>query len=132
MPAVALAFLHLAVWSRFVRSSMIEALSQDYIRTARSKGLAERTVVYRHALRNAVLPLVTLLGLEVPALIGGGAVIEIVFSWPGIGRLAVDRALRSDYTTVMGLTTFTAVLVIIGNLLADLLYAIFDPRIRLR
>jgi peptide/nickel transport system permease protein len=132
MPAIALAFLHLAVWSRFVRSSMIEALSQDYIRTARSKGLAESRVTYRHALRNAILPLVTLLGLEVPALIGGGAVIEIVFAWPGIGRLAVDRALRSDYTTVLGLTTFTAVLVILGNLLADLMYAVFDPRIRLR
>jgi peptide/nickel transport system permease protein len=132
MPAIALAFLHLAVWSRFVRSSMVEALSQDYVRTARSKGLRESLVTYRHAFRNAMLPLVTLLGLEVPALIGGGAIIEIVFAWPGIGRLAVDRALRFDYTVVLGLTTFTALLVIVGNLLADVVYGILDPRIRYR
>jgi peptide/nickel transport system permease protein len=130
MPATALAFLHLAIWSRFVRSSMLEALSQDYVRTARAKGLGERGVTYVHAFRNAILPLVTLLGLEIPALVGGGAIVEIVFAWPGIGRLAVDRALQFDYTMVLGLTTFTAVLVVVGNLLADVLFAVLDPRIR--
>lgn len=132
MPATALAFLHLAVWSRFVRSSMLEVLSQDYVRTARAKGISERRVVVVHALRNALLPLVTLLGLEFPGLVGGGAIVEIVFNWPGIGRLAVERALQFDYTTVMGLTTFTALLVIVGNLVSDVLYAILDPRIRFR
>lgn len=132
MPALCLAFLHLAIWSRYIRSSMVEALTQDYVRTARSKGLSESLVTYRHAFRNAMVPLVTLLGLELPALVGGGAIVEIVFAWPGIGRLAVDRALRFDYTMVLGLTTFAAMLVILGNLLADVLYAALDPRIRYR
>jgi peptide/nickel transport system permease protein len=132
MPASALAFFHVAVWSRFIRSSMLEALSQDYIRTARSKGLSERQVTYRHAFRNSVISLVTLLGLEVPGLIGGGAIVEIVFNWPGLGRLAVERALQFDYTTVLGLTTFAALLTIFGNLLADVAYSALDPRIRHR
>jgi len=132
MPALCLAFLHLAIWSRFIRSSMVEVLTQDYVRTARSKGLSESIVTYRHAFRNAALPLVTLLGLELPALVGGGAIVEIVFAWPGIGRLAVDRALRFDYTMVLGLTTFASMLVVLGNLLSDLLYAVLDPRIRYR
>jgi peptide/nickel transport system permease protein len=130
MPAVVLSFFYLSVWSRFVRSSMVEVLSQDYVRTARAKGMAERRVVYLHALRNAVVPLVTLVGLELPALVSGGLVIEVVFGWPGIGLLLYQRALQLDYTTVMGITTFAALLVVIGNLLADVLYASLDPRIR--
>lgn len=130
LPTTVLAFGYLAVWSRYTRSSMLESLSQDYIRTARAKGMSERRVVYVHTLRNAVIPLVTLIGLELPTLVAGGAVTEIVFSWPGLGRLALERAVGHDYTTVMGLTLFTAVLVIAGNLLADLLYAVLDPRIR--
>jgi peptide/nickel transport system permease protein len=130
MPALVLAFVYLSIWSRYTRSSMLEVLSQDYVRTARAKGMPERRVTYLHALRNAIIPLVTLIGLELPGLIGGGLVVEVVFSWPGIGRLAFERALQYDVTTVMGITTFAAVLVVFGNLLADMLYAAMDPRIR--
>jgi peptide/nickel transport system permease protein len=130
MPATVLSFVYISIWSRFTRSSMLEVLGQDYVRTARAKGMAERRVVYLHALRNAVIPLVTLVGLELPALVSGGLVVEVVFSWPGIGKLLYERALASDYTTVLGITTFAALLVVFGNLLADLLYAFLDPRIR--
>jgi peptide/nickel transport system permease protein len=109
---------------------MLEVLGQDYVRTARAKGMSERRVVYVHALRNAVIPLVTLVGLELPALVSGGLVVEVVFSWPGIGYLLYQRALQTDYTTVLGITTFAALLVILGNLLADVLYGFLDPRIR--
>jgi peptide/nickel transport system permease protein len=111
---------------------MLEVLSQDYVRTARAKGMAERRVVYIHALRNAVIPLVTLIGLELPGLVSGGVIVEVVFGWPGVGRFAFERALAFDYTTVMGRTTFASILVVTGNLIADLLYAVFDPRIRYR
>lgn len=130
MPATVLSFFYVAVWSRFTRSSTLEVLAQDYVRTARAKGMPERRVVYLHAIRNAVIPLVTLVGLELPGLVGGGAIVEIVFAWPGIGRLALERALQYDYTMVLGLTTFAAILVVVGNLLADVLYALLDPRIR--
>ena len=132
LPASVLAFLYLSIWSRYTRSSMIEVLSQDYVRTARAKGMSERRVVFGHALRNALLPLVTLVGLELPGLVSGSLVVEVVFSWPGIGRLAYDRALQYDYTTVLGITTFVTALVILGNLTADVLYAVLDPRIRHR
>jgi peptide/nickel transport system permease protein len=130
MPATVLSFVYLSIWSRFTRSSMLEVLSQDYVRTARAKGMSERRVVYLHALRNAVIPLVTLVGLELPALVSGGLVVEVVFSWPGIGKLLYERAIQTDYTTVLGITTFAALLVVAGNLLADILYALLDPRIR--
>jgi peptide/nickel transport system permease protein len=130
MPATVLAFFYLSVWSRFTRSSMLEVLSQDYIRTARAKGMSERRVVYLHGLRNALIPLITLVGLELPGLVSGGLVVEVVFGWPGIGRLAFERALQYDYTTVMGVTFFATLLVVAGNLLADVLYAVLDPRIR--
>jgi peptide/nickel transport system permease protein len=130
MPATVLSFVYLSIWSRFTRSSMLEVLSQDYVRTARAKGMSERRVVYLHALRNAVIPLVTLVGLELPALVSGALVVEVVFSWPGIGKLLYERALATDYTTVLGVTTFAALLVVGGNLLADVLYALLDPRIR--
>jgi peptide/nickel transport system permease protein len=130
LPATVLSFFYLSQWSRYVRSSLVEALSQDYVRTARAKGMGERRVVYVHALRNAIMPLITLVGLELPALVSGGLVVEVVFGWPGIGRLAYERALQYDYTTVMGTTTFAALLVVVGNLLADVLYAVADPRIR--
>jgi peptide/nickel transport system permease protein len=130
LPATVLSFFYLSQWSRYVRSSLIEALSQDYVRTARAKGMGERRVVYVHALRNAIMPLITLVGLELPALVSGGLIVEVVFGWPGIGRLAYERALQYDYTTVMGTTTFAALLVVVGNLLADVLYAVADPRIR--
>jgi peptide/nickel transport system permease protein len=130
MPATVLSFVYLSIWSRFTRSSMLEVLGQDYVRTARAKGMGERRVVYLHALRNAVIPLVTLVGLELPSLVAGGLVVEVVFSWPGIGKLLYERALQTDYSTVLGITTFAALLVVLGNLLADVLYALLDPRIR--
>jgi peptide/nickel transport system permease protein len=130
LPATVLSFVYLSIWSRFTRSSMLEVLGQDYVRTARAKGMSERRVVYLHALRNAVIPLVTLIGLELPALVSGGLVVEVVFSWPGIGKLLYERALDTDYTTVLGITTFAALLVVAGNLLADVMYALLDPRIR--
>lgn len=130
LPATVLAFGYLAVWSRFTRSSVIEVLSQDYIRTARAKGMSESRVVWVHSLRNAAMPLITLVGLELPSLFGGSAIIEIVFSWPGIGRLALEHSLEFDYTTVMGITTFIAIVVVFGNLLADVVYALVDPRVR--
>jgi peptide/nickel transport system permease protein len=132
LPASVLAFLYLSIWSRYTRSSMIEVLNQDYVRTARAKGMSERRVIFGHALRNALLPLVTLIGLELPGLVSGSLVVEVVFSWPGIGRLAYDRALQYDYTTVLGITIFVTMLVILGNLTADLLYGVLDPRIRHR
>jgi len=130
LPATVLSFVYISIWSRFTRSSMLEVLGQDYVRTARAKGMTERRVVYLHALRNAVIPLVTLVGLELPALVSGGLVVEVVFSWPGIGKLLYERAIQTDYTTVLGITTFAALLVVFGNLLADILYALLDPRIR--
>jgi peptide/nickel transport system permease protein len=131
MPATVLSFAYLAIWSRFTRSSMVEVLSQDYVRTARAKGMGDRRVMYVHALRNAVIPLVTLVGLELPGLVSGGLVVEVVFGWPGIGLLAYQRALAYDYTMVLGIVTLAAILVVAGNLLADVLYATLDPRIRL-
>jgi peptide/nickel transport system permease protein len=132
LPAVVLSFFYLAIWSRYTRSSMLEVLSQDYVRTARAKGMSERRVTYLHGLRNAVIPLVTLVGLELPGLVSGALVVEAVFSWPGIGLLAFQRALAYDYTMVLGIVTFAAVLVVLGNLVSDLLYAAVDPRIRLQ
>jgi peptide/nickel transport system permease protein len=130
LPATVLAFSYLCVWSRFVRSSMLEVLSQDYITTARAKGLRERRVMYTHAIRNALLPLVTLVGVELPHLVSGALVIEVVFNWPGIGYLTYQRALQYDYTVVLGTTSFAVLLVVLGNLVADVLYMVFDPRIR--
>ncbi len=132
MPASVLAAGYLAVWSRYARSSMVEVLSQDYIRTALAKGMSSRRMVYVHALRNTVAPLITLIGLELPTLVGGAAIVEIVFGWPGIGQLALERAFAHDYTTLMGLATFTGIAVVTGNLVADVLYAVADPRIRYR
>lgn len=131
MPAFVLAFVNIASWTRYIRSSMLEALAQDYVRTAHAKGLANRSVIFRHALRNGLIPLVTLLGLSLPALVSGAVVTEVIFSWPGIGRLAYDAALERDYTTTMGLITITSTLVISGNLLADIAYAFLDPRIKI-
>jgi len=130
MPAIVLSFVYVAIWSRYTRSSMVEVLAQDYVRTARAKGMSSRRVVYLHALRNAIIPLVTLIGLELPGLFSGGLVVEAVFGWPGIGLMTYQRALAYDYTTVLGVVTFAAILVVAGNLLADLLYAVLDPRIR--
>jgi peptide/nickel transport system permease protein len=130
MPAFVLAFFYVCVWTRFMRSSMLEVLNQDYVLTARAKGMRQQRVIFVHALRNALIPLATLLGAELPGLVSGGLIVEVVFSWPGIGYLAYQRALAFDYTMVLGTTTFAALLVVVGNLLADVLYGLIDPRIR--
>ncbi len=131
MPTVVLASALLPPIMRYTRSSMLDALAQDYVRTARSKGLSESWVLYRHALRNALLPVVTVVGLLVPVLIGSTAVIESVFAMPGVGRLVVEAALNRDYPTIMTLNLLTAVAVLVSTLVVDLLYAVLDPRIEL-
>ncbi|BBK30108.1 peptide/nickel transport system permease protein [Stella humosa] len=131
-PSMVLGLVTTAIWSRFMRSSMLDVINQDYVRTARAKGLSERIVLVRHVLRNALLPMITIAGLEVPTLLSGALVTETVFTWPGMGRLFLDSIGYRDYPVVMGLLTFTAILVIIGNLLADVLYVVADPRIRLQ
>lgn len=130
-PALVLALVEVAVWSRYMRSSMLDVINQDYIRTARAKGLPERTVLLRHAFRNALLPMITLAGLELPNLLGGALVAETVFTWPGMGRLFLNSLGYRDYPVVMGILMFSAMLVLLGNLMADLLCAVADPRIRL-
>jgi peptide/nickel transport system permease protein len=131
LPATVLGLEGTAALTRLVRSSMTDVLVEDYVRTARAKGLAERLVLVRHALKNALLPMVTLVGLRIPTLIGGAVVIEQIFAWPGIGRLGWEAVLQRDYPVVMGLVVFTGVLTILGNLLADIAYAVIDPRIKL-
>lgn len=130
LPVTVVASLYLSIWSRYTRSSVIETLAEDYIRTARAKGMRQRRVLLVHAARNALLPLVTLVGLQLPTLVSGTLVVEVIFNWPGMGRLFYSRALEYDYTTVLAITTLAGVMVVIGNLLADLLYAVFDPRMR--
>ncbi|HXJ80548.1 MAG TPA: ABC transporter permease [Candidatus Methylomirabilis sp.] len=131
MPTVVLAAGLVPPIMRYTRSSMLEALAQDYVRTAWGKGLSESLVLYRHALRNALLPVVTVVGLLVPVLIGSTAVIESVFAMPGIGRLVVEAALNRDYPTIMTLNLLTAAAVLVSTLVVDVLYAVLDPRIEL-
>ena len=130
-PAAVLATLEIAGWSRYLRSMLLESLRQDYIKTARAKGIAEPGVVLRHALRNALLPLITLLGLQGGRLVGGALITETVFSWPGMGRLLVESLAARDYPVLMAAFMLMSALVIAGNLAADLTYGVADPRIRL-
>jgi peptide/nickel transport system permease protein len=130
LPVLVLALVQVASWSRFMRSSMLETLRQDYMRTARAKGLPFRDTITRHGLRNAILPLVTLLGLEIPQLFGGAIITETIFSWPGMGRLFFQGVSQNDWPLVQAITMLSAVLVVAGNLLSDVLYAWIDPRIR--
>ena len=130
-PALVLATLYIAGWSRYVRSSMQEVMTQDYVRTARSKGLKESTVISHHALRNSLLPLVTLIGLQGGALVGGAMITEVVFAWPGVGRLLAESLTSRDYPVLMAAFMVMAVLTIAGNLLADMTYGFVDPRIKL-
>ena len=118
------------VFSRFMRSELLEVLTQDYVRTARAKGLREQTVILRHALRNALIPIVTILGGSLAALLSGAVLFEYTFSWPGMGRLAYEAALARDYPVLMALVVISSTLVILGNFLADITYAIVDPRIK--
>lgn len=130
LPSLILAVGGIAAISRYMRSSMLEVIQQDYIRTARAKGIPEDDVYYRHALRNALLPIVTIFGFLVPSLISGSVIIETVFAWPGIGRLAYQAVLSRDYSLVMTILTLSSALTLIGNMLADVLYGVVDPRIR--
>jgi peptide/nickel transport system permease protein len=130
LPSIALGLASAAGVARYMRGSMLEVIHQDYVRTARAKGLSRTRVVLRHALRNALLPVVSLLGLYLPLLFGGAVVVEVVFSWPGMGRLLYNGILARDYPLVMAATFLFGGLVVGGNLLADLLYAAVDPRVR--
>lgn len=129
MPASVLAYGSLAVVTRMVRGGMLEVLNQDFVRTARAKGLTERIVVIRHALGNALLPTLTVLGLQIGLVLGGAVLVEIVFSWPGVGRYSVDAINRFDYNAIMGTTLMIAFLYVLVNLVVDILYVIIDPRI---
>lgn len=130
LPTISLALALTAGIARHMRGSMLDVIRQDYVRTARAKGLPESSVIFKHALRNASIPIVTLLGLYIPMLFSGAVLIEVVFAWPGMGRLMVDAIATRDYPIVMACSFIFAVLVVLGNLLADVLYAVVDPRIR--
>jgi len=130
LPAVALGIGSAAGVARYMRGSMLEVIHQDFIRTARAKGLSERTVIFKHALRNALIPIVTLLGLYLPFLLSGAVLVETIFSWPGMGRLIVDAIFQRDYPLVMATSFVISAIVIFGNLISDVLYAVVDPRIR--
>lgn len=130
LPAVTLSTVPLAIIARMTRSSLLEVLRQDYVRTARAKGLAERRVMVNHALRNAGIPVVTVIGLNVGSLLGGAILTETIFAWPGIGRLVVDAIFARDYPVVQGTVLVIAVVFVLVNLLVDLTYAFLDPRIR--
>ncbi|MGE3798499.1 MAG: ABC transporter permease [Thermomicrobiales bacterium] len=131
LPITALVIPQIAVWLIYIRSNMLETIRQDYVRTAAAKGLSAKVVLLRHAFRNALIPLVTLLGLGLPDLFAGALIVENVFAYPGMGRLTISAIGDKDHTMVMGITLVFAFLVVIGNLLADILYAVVDPRIRL-
>lgn len=130
LPAFTLGFLYLAQYSRIARASMLEVLGSDYVRTARAKGLRERIVVYKHALRNAVIPVVTIAGLQFSQLLSGAVLVEVVFGWPGMGTLAFEAVLTRDAPILLGVLIVSTMVVIVVNLLTDLSYRIIDPRIR--
>jgi peptide/nickel transport system permease protein len=130
LPVITLVVVNIAGDSRFVRASMLESLGQDYVRTAKAKGLPARVVNFKHALRNALLPVITNIGLEIPFLFTGAIVTETIFSWPGIGKLTIDATREFDYPILMGVLLVTSVLVVFANLLADVAYGIVDPRIK--
>ena len=130
LPVATLTLYNLALILRLTRGSLLEVVGQEYIKVARSKGLSENTVMVKHALRNALLPVVTVIGLEFRALIAGAVLTETVFAWPGLGRLTFDAINARDYPLLMGMFIFISLLVAIGNLVTDLLYALLDPRIR--
>jgi peptide/nickel transport system permease protein len=130
LPAVTLGLVYLAQYSRLSRASMLDVLGSDFIRTARAKGLSERKVLYKHALRNAVLPVVTILGLQFGNVLAGAILVETVFNWPGLGRLAFDSVLRRDYPTILGVLLFSSIVVVVMNQVTDFCYRLIDPRIK--
>jgi peptide/nickel transport system permease protein len=129
LPAFTIAIGSIAGWSRYVRSSTIEVMGQDYVRTGRAKGMNERKVLLRHVLPNALIPFVTVVGIDVPLYLTGAVLVETVFSWPGMGRLFYDALTVRDYPVLMGILMLGAVLIVLGNLIADILYGVLDPRI---
>ena len=131
LPSLVLSLVHVAVWSRYMRSATLDAISQDFVKTARAKGLSERRILMKHVVGNALLPMITLAGMQLPSILTGALVTETVFTWPGMGRLFLDSLGYSDYPMVMGLLVFSAIFVVLGNLIADIIVAIVDPRIRL-
>jgi len=131
MPAGVMVIRDMAFFTRYMRGSLLEVIRQEYVTVARAKGLPENTVLYKHAMRNALLPFITILGMSLPGLLGGGFIIETIFAWPGMGRLAYNAATSFDYPVIMGILLMSSFLTIIGNLLADVLYALVDPRVRL-
>ena len=131
LPSLVLSLVHVAVWSRYMRTATLDAISQDFVKTARAKGLSERRVLMKHIVGNALLPMITLAGMQLPTILTGALVTETVFTWPGMGRLFLDSLGYSDYPVVMGLLMFSAILVLLGSLIADIVIAIVDPRIRL-
>ena len=130
LPVASLSIQSIAGWSRYVRATMLEVLHQDYIRTAKAKGLGSNRVNFRHALRNALIPVVTLLGLSLPSLIAGAAITEAIFSWPGLGSLGLQAVGERDYPVVMAFVLLGGIAVVLGNLIADILYGVVDPRIK--
>lgn len=130
LPAVVLGLAEAAPLIRYTRSSMLEVIRQDYVRTARAKGLPERAVIYQHALRNALIPLVTVIALGLPRLLGGTVIVEAIFAWPGMGTLAITAVRGRDYPVIMAINLITAVMILMSNLLADVIYAVIDPRIK--
>jgi len=129
LPTVTLASIQIASFMRYTRAAMLEVLSEEYVRTARAKGLAPRTVLGKHALRNALIPVVTVIGLALPGLVGGAVIVETVFAWPGLGRLAVDAVFQRDYPIIMGIEMIVGVAIILANLATDLAYGLLDPRV---
>lgn len=130
LPVATLSLTNLVLWVRYQRASMLEALHQDYIRSAKAKGLSPRTVLFRHAWRNSLIPIVTLLGNSFGLLVEGAYIVETIFSWPGMGRLGLDSVMRRDYPVVMGVAILSAVVIVTGNLLADVSYSLVNPRLR--
>jgi len=130
LPVICLSYNGLASLSRYARAGLIETVRQDYVRTARAYGFSERTVIYKYALRNSLIPIITLLGTLIPTLIGGSVIIESIFSVPGMGRLAFEAILSRDYPLIMGILSITALLTLLGLILSDILYALVDPRIK--
>lgn len=132
LPSITLALIYLAQYSRMARASMLEVMGSDYIRTARAKGVAENVVFFKHGLRNAILPIITITGLHFGNVLSGAVLVEAVFNWPGLGTLAFDSLLRRDYPTILGLLFFSAVMTIAANLLTDFCYRLADPRIKIK
>jgi peptide/nickel transport system permease protein len=131
LPACVLGFVQVASWVRYIRTSLLEVLDQDYVRTAYAKGVPDRKVIIRHALKNAMIPIITIIALDIPYFFGGALIIETIFSWPGMGRLMYQAVIGSDYNLAISCLMFLTMITLISNLVADFLYVLVDPRIRI-